>query len=145
MGRNPVFAQIHRANSWQWKPATVTERIGKVNHNVFIEERQQLIRAPERCTAPANQPTPLSIFFDGFVLTIPTEFPSHLKIKHHSQRFDEALSEDPYLTENLSEDEAVGNEEEDEELPVEPIKPVTSDTDPREGRRHMIHLPLFLV
>ncbi|XP_062713505.1 uncharacterized protein K02A2.6-like [Aedes albopictus] len=75
---DPVYAQVHRANSWQWEPATVIERIGKVNYNVFLirsHANQLKTRVPERRTAPADQLTPLSVFFDGFGLAIPTETP----------------------------------------------------------------------
>lgn len=152
---DPVYAQVHRANSWQWEPATVIERIGKVNYNVFLEDRQRLIRShanqlktrvPERRTAPADQPTPLSVFFDGFGLAIPTETPPNaIPLENQEpQRFDEALQEnpeDPYLTDDLSEDEAAGNEEEDEEPPVEPVEPVQPATPILERGRRMIQLP----
>lgn len=74
-----VFAQVHRSNTWQWESATVIEKIGKVNYNVFLDDRRRLIRThanqlkervPESVALPV--PTPLSVFFDGFGLPVPT-------------------------------------------------------------------------
>ncbi|XP_055633565.1 uncharacterized protein K02A2.6-like [Toxorhynchites rutilus septentrionalis] len=40
-----VNAQVHIGNSWQWQAATIIERIGRVNYNVFLSDRQRLIRS----------------------------------------------------------------------------------------------------
>ncbi|XP_062533429.1 uncharacterized protein K02A2.6-like [Armigeres subalbatus] len=73
-----VYAQVHQANSWQWESATVIERIGKVNYNVFLVDRQRLIRShanqlKKRAADPVRKDsTPLSIFVDEFGLSSPT-------------------------------------------------------------------------
>ncbi|XP_029709184.2 uncharacterized protein K02A2.6-like [Aedes albopictus] len=81
---DPVYAQVHQANSWQWQAATVIERIGSVTYNVFLEDRQRLIRshtnqlkhravdsAPD--PVPSQSSSPLSIFFDGFGLDVASQ------------------------------------------------------------------------
>lgn len=65
-----VFAQVHRGNSWQWQPASVVEKIGKVNCNVLLEDQRRLIcahanqlkrRVVEKSPLPVA--TPLSVCF----------------------------------------------------------------------------------
>ncbi|XP_055603986.1 uncharacterized protein K02A2.6-like [Uranotaenia lowii] len=79
-----VYVQVHQGNAWQWQAATVIERIGRVNYNVFLQDRQRLIRShinqlKHRATKTvpdpgANQdPSPLSGFVDGFGLEVPTQ------------------------------------------------------------------------
>ncbi|KXJ79420.1 hypothetical protein RP20_CCG001205 [Aedes albopictus] len=74
-----VYAQVHQANAWQWEAATVIERIGKVNYNVFLVDRQRLIRShanqlKKRAADPVRtlDSTPLSVFVDEFGLSCPT-------------------------------------------------------------------------
>lgn len=77
-----VYAQVHQANSWQWQAATIIERIGRVNYNVFLQDSQRLIRShtnqlKQRAaesvpgSSPCQGPSPLSVFFDGFGLDVP--------------------------------------------------------------------------
>ncbi|XP_055591519.1 uncharacterized protein K02A2.6-like [Uranotaenia lowii] len=40
-----VYAKVHQANFWKWEPATVIEKVGKVNYNVFLQKRHRLIRS----------------------------------------------------------------------------------------------------
>ncbi|XP_055522646.1 uncharacterized protein K02A2.6-like [Wyeomyia smithii] len=72
-----VYAQVHQGNSWHWGAATVIERIGRVNYNVLLQDRQRLIRShidqlkPRSVEVVSNATTsydPLSIFVDGFGL-----------------------------------------------------------------------------
>ncbi|XP_062715677.1 uncharacterized protein K02A2.6-like [Aedes albopictus] len=41
-----VYAKVHSTNSWRWESATVIEKIGNVNYNVFLNDQQRLIRGP---------------------------------------------------------------------------------------------------
>ncbi|XP_039450654.1 uncharacterized protein K02A2.6-like [Culex pipiens pallens] len=40
-----VFAKVHHGNEWSWVPGEVVERIGTVMYNVWLPDRQQLIRS----------------------------------------------------------------------------------------------------
>lgn len=42
---DPVFVKIHRRNTFEWIPAKVIERIGKVMYNVILEDNSRLVRA----------------------------------------------------------------------------------------------------
>lgn len=74
-----IYVQVHQANSWKWEAATVIERIGKVNYNVFLVDKQRLIRShanqlKRRAADPIRtcEPTPLSVFVDEFGLSTTT-------------------------------------------------------------------------
>lgn len=157
-----VYAKVHRANSWQWEPATVIEKVGSVIYNVFLEDQHRLIRShanqlktrvPE--SSPAGRPTPLSIFFDGFGLPAPAEVPpTGIHDEDPApQQFEEPLTanrDDSYLTEDFSEDEAGTNNgymnesapvAEDEPAPVATEEPVQPATPILERGRRIIQLP----
>ncbi|XP_058456779.1 uncharacterized protein K02A2.6-like [Malaya genurostris] len=136
-----VYVKVHRANSWQWQPATVIEKIGTVNYNVFLEDQHRLIRShanqlnarvPEPSTV--GNPTPLSVFFDGFGLTAPKAL--NVPVDNPDpQLLEEPVldeSNEASLTNDSSEDEVVGNEE---------SVPVQSSTPILERGRRMIQLP----
>lgn len=42
---DPVFVKVHRRNTFEWIPAKVIERIGKVMYNVILEDYSRLVRA----------------------------------------------------------------------------------------------------
>lgn len=73
-----VWAKVHRNNTWTWEPGQIVERVGRVIYNVWLPEKQNLIRshcnqlrrrfesAEVKSTQP--QPTfqiPLSILLDS--------------------------------------------------------------------------------
>lgn len=147
-----VYAQVHQGNSWQWHAATVIERIGRVNYNVFLEDRQRLIRShtnqlkqraaesvPDR---DANQgPSPLSVFFDGFGLDVPSAAvqatatnpdPSIPQNENDLSLQAEETDESQYYTE--------GSDEEDEGNPPQ-LDPAPVPSTPLARERRQIRLP----
>lgn len=125
-----VYAQVHQANSWKWQAATVIERVGKVNYNVFLEDNQRLIRShanqlKQRAVesgpdpSPSQGPSLLSVFFDGFGLdvpsvpaTIPAAVPDELG------PVDEELGSDE--AEYFSDDSEADNPPQQDPVPVPP-------------------------
>lgn len=147
-----MYAQVHQGNSWQWHVATGFERIGRVNYNVFLEDRQRLIRShtnqlkqraaesvPDR---DENQgPSPLSIFFDGFGLDVPSAAvqatatnpdPSIPQNENDLSLQAEETDESQYYTE--------GNDEEDEGSPPQ-LDPAPVPSTPLARERRQIRLP----
>lgn len=43
--QDQVYAQVHQGNDWNWVPGVVVERVGQVMYNVWLPERQRLIRS----------------------------------------------------------------------------------------------------
>ncbi|XP_055622801.1 uncharacterized protein K02A2.6-like [Toxorhynchites rutilus septentrionalis] len=43
--RDKVYAQVHQGNNWSWVAGEIVERIGRVIYNVWLPERQRLIRS----------------------------------------------------------------------------------------------------
>lgn len=43
--RDGVFAKVHQGNDWSWVPGEIVEKIGTVMYNVWLPDRQQLIRS----------------------------------------------------------------------------------------------------
>jgi hypothetical protein len=170
-----VYAKVYRANSWQWEPGTIIEKIGTVNYNVFLDEQGRLIRShtnqlKTRFQQPdqeVQQPTTLSIFFDGFGLTIPAaetpeevpavvEQPDVAIIEQLDtatvEQLDETvqpeeqepiLENDPdesILTEDYSEDEAGQDDTDQDHQPTEEVA-IQPATPLLERGRRMIQLP----
>lgn len=79
---DPVYAQVHRVNSWKWLPGTIIERVGKVMYNVLLEDGNRLIRSHcnqlrrRNDSAPTTTQiqSPLSVFLDVFQIP-PTQQP----------------------------------------------------------------------
>ncbi|XP_052566467.1 uncharacterized protein K02A2.6-like [Culex pipiens pallens] len=127
-----VFAQVHRANSWQWEAGTVIEKIGRVNYNIFLDDRRRLIRShanqlkrrvPETTASP--EPTSLSIFFDGFGLAdavaapVPaTPVPVPVPVDDSDPEFSDDDSE-----ESDDQEQSGSSEAEFEDAAVEPPAP----------------------
>ncbi|XP_062711901.1 uncharacterized protein K02A2.6-like [Aedes albopictus] len=42
--KDKVYAQVHHGNDWSWVPGEVVERIGQVMYNIWLPDRQRLIR-----------------------------------------------------------------------------------------------------
>ncbi|XP_055522565.1 uncharacterized protein K02A2.6-like [Wyeomyia smithii] len=108
-----VYAKIYAPNSWQWKPATVIEKIGAVNYNVLLEEGNRLIRSHanhlktrfQKCCSSEKHPSPLSIFFDGFGLNIPAEVPQNVPANVQVRKGQPLDNEvDPNLTNDFSDE-----------------------------------------
>ena len=74
-----VYVKVYRRNSWQWEAATVIEKIGNGYYNVFLKEKQQLVRShtnqlKSRMANGQNIAeflTPLSVVLDNFGLKTP--------------------------------------------------------------------------
>lgn len=43
--RDKVYAQVHQGNNWSWVAGEVIESVGRVMYNVWLPERQRLIRS----------------------------------------------------------------------------------------------------
>lgn len=42
--KDKVYAKLHRGNNWSWIAGEIVERIGTVLYNVWVSDRQQLMR-----------------------------------------------------------------------------------------------------
>ncbi|XP_062541115.1 uncharacterized protein K02A2.6-like [Armigeres subalbatus] len=133
-----VYAQVHQGNSWQWQAATIIERIGKVNYNVLLEDKQRLIRShgnqlKHRAVESVPDPvlnqriSPLSIFFDGFGLDVSS--PVLPTIAENPLPADA----DPPILEIGSDESEYFSESSDEEQPQQ--HPVSVSTPVRERRQ----------
>lgn len=43
--QDKVYAQVHQGNNWSWVAGEIVERVGRVMYNVWLPERQRLIRS----------------------------------------------------------------------------------------------------
>lgn len=43
--QDKVYAQVHQGNNWSWIAGEIVERVGRVMYNVWLPERQRLIRS----------------------------------------------------------------------------------------------------
>ncbi|XP_061509326.1 uncharacterized protein K02A2.6-like [Anopheles gambiae] len=104
-----VYAQVHRNNSWEWKPASIVERVGRVNYNVFLEDNQRIIRSHanqlkkrlqeetscgnRNCHDTGNL---LTIFFDEFELGTPQAVENSIEMteQEHYYSADEESAEE---------------------------------------------------
>lgn len=77
--KDKVYAKLHRGNNWSWIAGEIVERIGTVLYNVWVPDRQQLMRChsnqlrnrfednPEEAPKSEN-PVPLDLLLDTWGL-----------------------------------------------------------------------------
>ncbi|XP_038116866.1 uncharacterized protein K02A2.6-like [Culex quinquefasciatus] len=77
--RDKVYAQVHQGNNWSWVAGEVIECVGRVMYNVWLPERQRLIRSHSNQLRPryddcdgvpdqAEQTIPLDILLGAWGL-----------------------------------------------------------------------------